>query len=292
MPENVIPIGKKILEMRKLRGLTQSELAGDKITRNMLSLIENGTSTPSLSTLLYISDRLGVPAGYFIPNSTDEEDKLERLTVIDSLRYAFKNHNWRKCIEICGDDPVHDDEISYVLASAHLFLAVDAINSYRLNEVDNEIASALKFADASIYCCEIFERAAGFYSHLSKCLATDEIPDELCDSRGCGEHLSSDIPAYFFALKNLRSGEENVIIYPHTSYRLEHLSALEESMDEEYTDAIRRLRRLAEADDLPSYMKYHVLCDLENAAALSGNIRLAYNVSREKLSIIEKCRQN
>ena len=50
-------------ELRVLRmaaGLTQKELAGDRITRNMLSLIESGNASPSVSTLLYLAERLEV----------------------------------------------------------------------------------------------------------------------------------------------------------------------------------------------------------------------------------------
>ena len=54
-------IGEKIREARIERGLTQSEVAADKITRNMLSAIESGKASPSLDTLLHISSRLDIP---------------------------------------------------------------------------------------------------------------------------------------------------------------------------------------------------------------------------------------
>ena len=41
-------IGEKIKALRISKRMTQSELAGDQITRNMLSLIENGSALPSL----------------------------------------------------------------------------------------------------------------------------------------------------------------------------------------------------------------------------------------------------
>ena len=56
-----VELGKRIREARLFRKMTQSELAGDAITRNMLSLIESGTASPSVKTLQYLAERLGVP---------------------------------------------------------------------------------------------------------------------------------------------------------------------------------------------------------------------------------------
>ena len=39
-------IGEKIKRLRLQRNMTQSDLAGDQITRNMLSRVENGAALP------------------------------------------------------------------------------------------------------------------------------------------------------------------------------------------------------------------------------------------------------
>ena len=43
-------IGEKIKELRMRRRMTQADLAGDTVSRNMVSLIENGSALPSLQT--------------------------------------------------------------------------------------------------------------------------------------------------------------------------------------------------------------------------------------------------
>ena len=58
-------LGDKIKKARIEAKMTQKELADGKITRNMLSQIENGKATPSVSTLNHITDKLGLPGGYF-----------------------------------------------------------------------------------------------------------------------------------------------------------------------------------------------------------------------------------
>ena len=67
-------LGVKIRMLRKKQGMTQNELAGDRITRNMLSKIENGEALPSLETLFYIAERLGIAPGFLL---SEEEDSFE-----------------------------------------------------------------------------------------------------------------------------------------------------------------------------------------------------------------------
>ena len=47
-------LGKRIKEARLAKKMTQSEVVGDFITRNMLSQIESGAATPSLKSLEYL----------------------------------------------------------------------------------------------------------------------------------------------------------------------------------------------------------------------------------------------
>ena len=67
--------GEKIKKLRNDKMMTQAQLVGDHITRNMLSRIESNEANPSLSTLIYIADRLGVPAGYLL---ADEKGDFAR----------------------------------------------------------------------------------------------------------------------------------------------------------------------------------------------------------------------
>ena len=62
-----LEIGEKIKTLRQSKRMTQAELSGDQITRNMLSLIENGSALPSLPTIIYIAERLNVPVECFLP---------------------------------------------------------------------------------------------------------------------------------------------------------------------------------------------------------------------------------
>ena len=59
-------LGEKLLHARQEAGLSQRQLCGDVITRNMLSQIEHGTAKPSMETLRYLAARLEKPVSYFL----------------------------------------------------------------------------------------------------------------------------------------------------------------------------------------------------------------------------------
>lgn len=59
-------LGARLRQARLEAGLSQRQLCGDVITRNMLSQIENGSARPSMDTLRYLAARLGKPMGYFL----------------------------------------------------------------------------------------------------------------------------------------------------------------------------------------------------------------------------------
>lgn len=64
-------LGKRIKEARLAKKLTQTEVVGTFITRNMLSQIESGTATPSLKTLEYLAGVLDIPIQTLIPDGRE-----------------------------------------------------------------------------------------------------------------------------------------------------------------------------------------------------------------------------
>jgi transcriptional regulator with XRE-family HTH domain len=56
-----LELGKVIKTKRQSLRLTQADVVGEFITRNMLSQIESGIANPSLKTLRFLSERLDIP---------------------------------------------------------------------------------------------------------------------------------------------------------------------------------------------------------------------------------------
>ena len=104
-------IGQKIKMIRTEKLMTQKELAGGVITRNMLSQIENGIANPSLSTVQYIADRLGVPAGYLLSEGA-EEFVYNKTRVMKNIKRAYSDGNFELCREMClSSFDEFDDEL-------------------------------------------------------------------------------------------------------------------------------------------------------------------------------------
>ncbi len=59
-------LGEKIKALRKEQKMTQAALAGNEMTKSMLSQIENNMAMPSMKNLQYLASRLGKPASFFL----------------------------------------------------------------------------------------------------------------------------------------------------------------------------------------------------------------------------------
>lgn len=71
-------LGERLRKARLEAGLSQRQLVDGKITRNMLSQIENGSATPSMDTLLFLAERLGRPVSYFLGEEESGSPSLEK----------------------------------------------------------------------------------------------------------------------------------------------------------------------------------------------------------------------
>ena len=90
-------LGEKIKQARLEAGLSQRQLCGDAVTRNMLSQIENGSARPSMDTLRYFAARLGKTLSYFL-----EEDAVlsPNQQVMARAREAYDSGSWGAVLEI------------------------------------------------------------------------------------------------------------------------------------------------------------------------------------------------
>ena len=93
-------IGTVIRQLREEKKLTQAELCGEEIARNLLSQIESGKVNPSLRTLRYLADRLEVPLSrLFLTN--EEQSTLALYAAIPQIRSAWEDKNFTLCLALC-----------------------------------------------------------------------------------------------------------------------------------------------------------------------------------------------
>lgn len=153
-------LGEKIKNARLERHMTQKDVVGDYITRNMLSKIENGSATPSVKTLEYLAGALGLPAGYFMTESNGDE--LTPGSVSDA-RAQFKLGNHDACVQILealNMEGGYRDEAMLLLARAKIVLSKKAMAEGRYEEAIRLAKEAIAHNDESIYVSTAFRTEA------------------------------------------------------------------------------------------------------------------------------------
>lgn len=96
-------LGEKLRLARQEAGLSQRQLCGDTITRNMLSQIEHGTARPSMDTLRILAARLGKPISFFL----DEEAVMSpNQALMEQARAADPGEQWLILKGFQHPDPV------------------------------------------------------------------------------------------------------------------------------------------------------------------------------------------
>lgn len=126
-------LGQKILQQREAAGLSQRQLCGDVITRNMLSRIEHGTVRPSMATLTYLAERLGKPVSFFLDERSVTSPNLDRMA---QARSAFADGDWAGAVASLDGyedgDETFDYEKELLLGKSYLAMAARAIEEGRL----------------------------------------------------------------------------------------------------------------------------------------------------------------
>lgn len=126
-------LGQRLKQARLEAGMSQRQLCGDVITRNMLSQIENGSARPSMDTLRYLAAQLGRPIAYFLE---EEAVQLPNRPVMDRARALFAEGNFTEAARALSDyaapDPVYDPEKHLLQAKITLGLGRQAIDQGRL----------------------------------------------------------------------------------------------------------------------------------------------------------------
>ncbi len=146
-------LGEKIRLARLNAGMTQTELAGDFITRNMLSQIENGLAMPSLQTALYIADRLEIDAGLLFSDGNNM-DVYFMTRKLPELKKLYTEGEIDKCIELFGDKNEMCDEAKFILSECHMKKAYALYSQGKLKLALKESDYAKNMVHHTVYPTE------------------------------------------------------------------------------------------------------------------------------------------
>ena len=117
-------LGQRIRQARLEAEMSQRQLCGDVITRNMLSQIENGSAKPSMGTLQYIAAKLGKPIGYFLGEALPVPHNQQ---ILQQARQASGTQVLKLLENYQDPDPVYDPERWLLEALTCLDLAKQAV---------------------------------------------------------------------------------------------------------------------------------------------------------------------
>ena len=120
-------LGELLKQARLEAGLSQRQLCGEEITRNMLSQIENGAARPSMDTLRYLAKRLGKPVSFFL----EEETASANQSLMQQARAAYEEGAFEQVLALLEayqkPDEVFDAEMGLLRTLATLEKAEQAL---------------------------------------------------------------------------------------------------------------------------------------------------------------------
>ncbi len=289
-------IGKKIKKVRTSKGMTQTELAGDKITRNMLSQIENGSAVPSLSTIVYIADKLGMPAGYFLCEPQDDLS-FRKMVCMDEIKKAYRDGEYRKCAELCKENlSEYDDEINMILCECHFRLGRELFALDRLGSATEEFGTALRYAEKTLYNVDWIRAACSVYlEFMGELIPSLHEKANVFFADRADSPIYTDMHKYITAKKSIEQDEKNecaVFTKDFAESALaRHIEAKIKMKNGEYADAIELMRDAASDESSKEYgcaFLFALYSDMEVCFREVKDFEHAYECTLKKSEIMPK----
>ena len=288
-------IGEKIKSIRSAKMMTQQELAGEHITRNMLSRIENGSALPSLPTLMYISARLGVPAGYLLADE-DEDFHYHKLDRLPDIKRAYEAGDWLICRDLCESLGGTDDEIAHIVCLCLYNAAKEAFGAGDLRRATELFDSTRTRCSHTLYPVENIKAQCNAYLDCIYSISPS-IAAEVDFEPGISFDALSEPFCRYWSLLDESDGQTALLIQetyvetadcPEKLYA-DHISARKSMSRGNHTEAYSTLKKiLASNESIPAPMLYFIFCDLEECCRELSDYRGAYEYSSDKTGMLER----
>lgn len=283
-------LGQKLKQTRLARGMTQSQVVGDRITRNMLSQIENDLASPSVGTLEYLASVLNVRLSWLL---ADEQEEAEAGRT-QRLRELLKSGEYAACLELA---PEHapDDEQALALAMAAAQCAQRALESERFDTARHLAQRGLAWNNGSLYA------SAALMLHLRDILA------RCAQSAGPGQEAAFADYRQAYAAQPVRAryhlamaryqlergktaaaeAELCAVPMPPEESRAEYrvLQARLASASGRYAEAMTALRQAERTGPLPKLLERELLQAMELAARELQDYKTAYECAARQLKL-------
>ena len=274
-------LGEKIKLARQAKKITQSELAGDTVTRNMVSRIETGTANPSLDTIKHLAQRLSVPVSYLL---SEDDDLLfyEKKEKMAAIYTAYKTKDYSYCIEKIDSLSGLDNELAFILANSllergKLNLARGSLQSAMKDFRRTEEIIGLTVLD-TLHISTVLKMYKSIASNIQAPLL------EFNDAEyASGLHNSFDYDMYRYLVQDYDYEFKN------DSMRY-HAMAKKLIRERKYSDAVPRLLQACEkmaAQGYNSFVLFSVYTDLEQCYKQLFDFENAYRYASKRMSMLE-----
>jgi len=91
-------LGERLRQLRVAAGLTQTDLAGDRFSKEYISQIERGKTRPTQETVEWLALRLGIDAG-FLASGISADDRAKAETLLARADALAEEHRFDEAIE-------------------------------------------------------------------------------------------------------------------------------------------------------------------------------------------------
>ena len=274
-------IGEKIKARRRELGLTQSKVAGEQISRNMLSLIESGNASPSLETLYYIAEKLKVRVEYLV----SEDISLQTFTRLDHEREifeAYQSKNYEKALELIDMFGQNADILMNLGAECASRMAQEKVRGGSLASGRVWISRAEEYIARTTFDTSLIRSRLAIISSIAKNIQSPK--------------LNFEQEAYEELIREV-TGEEYYhyfigdTVYSYRSKILKlHMDAKALMRVRNYVGAIALLTEAEEEknqENYDAYVFFGIYNDLENCYKELLDFEKAYRYATKKMSMME-----
>lgn len=288
-------IGKRIRQLRLSKLMTQADLAGDQITRNMLCNIERGTALPSLPTAMYLAGRLGVPVGLLLAEEGGEFP-YRKMIEMPNIRRAFAAGDFTGCLSLLHSSfpAERDDELSLLCAEAEFGAARNAFEEGRFRRAAAAFDRGVTAAGQTVYDTDSLRARTAVYfrylSGVSPTLSSDILPEnEVAGARAFGDEFCE----YYMALDALENGRDGEVAAYLTrqekSLYAARIRALILMKKEEYQEAEEALEALLARPELSvGALLYEIFGDLDLCCRKNDDYKRAYEFAGSRMGLLER----
>ena len=281
--------GEKLRTRRQELGLTQKQVVGDRITRNMLSQLENDQAKPSVATLEYLAQVLQVNPSWLLdgqPANSDSE--------LAHAREALAKKDYDGCLTVLERLGDTGDEALLLDSMASLFSAEQALGDERFSDAETLAKRAAASAEKSLYRSpELCVRASAVIARC-RTMAKDGAEQAVDGYKEVYLQAQNNVRYHLFLARyaleqeHIQAAEREIwsIAELPEENRAEYLILRGRiaARKEEYENAKLYLQQ-AETDTLPKILRRELYRCMELCSRETGDFRSAYEYAAKQLAL-------